>query len=303
MIVALDIVFQSGDFYNEDTSSWWLNLLNTIIGAFIGSGVTIWALYRTFRQDKRTEQHNKIEFQKEKLRYFQSLIRSINKDLKAQIGYFKTFSDTVKANPVELPPLGYSPLNDLTQAVHKIDQEDYYHSYLTRFGSEQDKVEEFREIYSFLNFFDGNITSLKNRLQNSFDFDYKRKVELKELIKKTMDEASGYLVNARLIEEQPAFVKFLNEKIIEFHSNKPDETDLTYYIDNFVNKVKTKEFIDIGRNIPEAHSLILKLKDCSQNYGIIKLQNIHLASSFDGLFTKEFNEFQPKISRIEQYTG
>jgi len=280
--------------------------LNTIIGAGIGSGVTIWALYRTFRQDKKTETKNKIEFQKEKLRYFQSLIRSINKDIKAQTDYFKTFSDTVKTNPLELPLLGYAPLNDLTQAVHKIDQEDYYHSYLAGFGSEQDKIEEFREIYSFLNFFDGNITLIKNSLQKSFDLDHKRKIDLKELLEKTMDEASGALVKARLNPNQSAFVTFLNDKIVEFHTNKPDETDLTYYIDNFVNKLKTKELVDFALNIPEAHSLILKLKACSQNYGIIKLQNLHLAGTFDKrheLFTQEYNKFQSKISRIDNYNG
>ena len=68
MIFPLDIVIQLGKFYNEDTNNWWLDLLNTVIGVFIGSGVTIWALYRTFTQDKQTVENKKIEFQKEKLR-------------------------------------------------------------------------------------------------------------------------------------------------------------------------------------------------------------------------------------------
>lgn len=306
MTFALDILFQSGDFYSAETSSWWLDLLNTIIGAGIGSGVTIWALYRTFWQDKLNDDNKKVEFQKEKLRYFQSLIRSINKDIQAQTEHFKKFSDTVKADPLELPLLGYAPLNDLTQAVHNIDQEDYYHSYLATFGRGQSNVEEFREIYSFLNFFDGNMALIKNSLQKSFDFDYKRKVELKALLEKTMEEVSSYIINKQLQKDHPAFIKYINDFYVAFHTNKPDVTDLTYYIDYFVIKLKTKELAGFAINIPEAHSLITKLKTCSQDFGIIKLQNVHLASKFDEhfkLFDKEHKELQNKIKRIDNYAG
>lgn len=306
MIFPLDIVFQSGDFYNQDTSSWWLDLLNTIIGAFLGSCVTIFALYRTFRQDKQTDEDKKIEFQNEKLRYFQSLIKSISKDLKSQIDYFKTFSDEIKADPIDLPALNFAPLNDLTSVVHKINQEDYYHSYLAEFGREQDKIEEFREIYSFMYFFDGNITLIKERLQKAKAFDYQRQVELKDLIEKAREEATSYLINTQLKAEQPNFVKFLNDKILEFHQNRPEETDLTYYIENFVNKIKTEELVEYSRNIPEAYSLILKLKSSSQNYGLIKLHNIRLAVTFEKdheLFDTEFKKLQPKTQRLNNYNS
>ena len=97
---------------------------------------------------------------------------------------------------------------------------------------------------------------------------------------------------------------FINEKILEFHKNKPEETDLTYYIENFVNKVKTVELVEYSRYIPEAYSLILKLKTISQNNGLIQLHNIQLAATFEkdhALFNTEFKKLQPKIQRINNH--
>ena len=96
----LDMTFQFGGFYpTGEDSNWWLDLLNTIIGAAIGSGATIWALYRTFKQDKKKEEEKRVQFQKEKLKYLQSLFRTINIDLRLQIQHFKEYSEKIKSNP------------------------------------------------------------------------------------------------------------------------------------------------------------------------------------------------------------
>ena len=87
MIILLDI-----------DNRWWLDLLNTIVGAAIGSGATIWTLYRTFRNDKQKDESNRIQFQKEKLKYLQSLIRSIEKGLPLQIEHFKAYAAKIKKN-------------------------------------------------------------------------------------------------------------------------------------------------------------------------------------------------------------
>jgi hypothetical protein len=304
MNILLDIVFQSGDFYNEG-NSWLMDLLNTIIGAGIGSGVTVWALYKTFNQDKRNEEERRIQFQKQKIKYFQSLIRSILKDLKLQIDYYKTFADKLRENLVDLPLLQQVSLNELEQIVHKLNQEDYYHSYLGEFGNSQEMVDEFRKIISVLNYFDGNIAMYKSSLQKSFDFDYERKVKLKDLVEKSMDDTAGFLINNEVLEKQHDFWNFLNQTMIDFHEKKTEQSDLKFYHDNFVEVIK-KGLIDFSRTIPQAHYLIVQMKNATFIYSDIQMQNLNVADDFDQLHNdmKEFyGKFETLSKRLIDYNS
>lgn len=73
------------------SSNWWLDLVNTVIGASIGSGVTIWAVYKTFKNERKKDENKNEQFQKEKLKYFKSLILTIEKALSEQIKFFKDY--------------------------------------------------------------------------------------------------------------------------------------------------------------------------------------------------------------------
>ncbi len=222
-----------------DINSWWLDLFNTIIGAAIGTGATIWALYRTFKNDKQKDETKRIQFQKEKLKYLQSLIRSIEKGLPIQIEHFKTYANKIRENALKLPLLTYIPLNELDRIVNKIDQEDYYHSYLGEFGDSQNVIDEFRDIISTLNYFDGNMTIIKGSLQKSFDFDYERKISLKNIIEKSMDDAAGLLINNEILENENEFWSFINDTMIEFHEKKTEHSDLKFYHENFIEPLKS----------------------------------------------------------------
>lgn len=304
MTLLFDIVFQSGDFYNQD-SNWYVDLLNTIIGAGIGSGVTVWALYRTFRQDKRNDETKRIQFQKEKIKYLQSLVRSILKNLKLQIGYYKTFADKIKENPFDLPLLQQVTLNELERVVHQLNQEDYYHSYLGEFGDKQEIVDEFRNIISMLNYFDGNINMNKGSLQKSFDFDYERKVKLKDLVEKSMDDTAGFLINNEILDMQHDFWNFLNQTMIDFHEKKVEQSDLKFYHDNFVEVIK-KGLLDFAKTIPQAHYLIVQMKNATFIYSDIQLQNLNVADDFEKTHNEMnefYNKFEPLTKRLMNYDG
>lgn len=97
----LDIVFQSGEFINPD-NSWITDLVIAIVGAAIGAGATIMALYYTFQHDKRKEEERRFQYQIQKVRYFQSLIKNVQKSLNSQVDGLKVFVDSIKKNPLEI---------------------------------------------------------------------------------------------------------------------------------------------------------------------------------------------------------
>ncbi len=294
LIIILDI-----------TCNWWLDLLNTIIGAAIGSGATIWALYRTFQNDKQKDEDRRVQFQKEKLKYLQSLIRSIEKGLPLQIEHFKTYADKIRKNSVDLPLLTYIPLNELDRIVNKINQEDYYHSYLGEFGDSQSLIDEFRDIISTLNYFDGNITIIKDSLRKSFDFDYERKNSLKNIVEKSMDDAAGLLINNEILKNANEFWSFINDTMIEFHEKKTEYSDLKFYQENFVEPLKAG-LLKFTMTIPLAHYLIIQLKNATFIYSSIQIHNIKVADDFENwhqVMKQHFEEFLKRIKRLSDFNN
>lgn len=140
VIFLCDLVSQKTAELPKQESNWWPDLLNAIIGSLIGLGVTVWALYRTFRKDKEKDEQKRIQFQREKIKYFQVLVASTITALKLQVEAFKKMSDDINKNPLFLPLLGLHTFNDLERAVHKINQEDYYLSYIGQFGSSKEII-------------------------------------------------------------------------------------------------------------------------------------------------------------------
>lgn len=305
MILFNYILLQSANLNLPSDSNWWLDLLNAVIGAGIGSGVTVWALYKTFKNDKQKEENKRIQIQEEKLKYLQSLVRSIEKGLALQIGHFKTFAETIKENPIVLPLLTYIPLNELDRIVHKINQEDYYHSYLGEYGDNQNIIDEFRDIISTLNYFDGNLTLIKDSLQNSFDFDHERKISLKNSIEKSMDEAAALLINNDILVDENEFWSFINETMIEFHNKKSENADLEFYHENFVEILKSG-LLHFAPTIPLAHHLIIQLKNATFLYTSIQLHNIDLAKDFDNwhqVMAEHYKTFLIRIKRLSDQNG
>jgi hypothetical protein len=278
LTILLGIVFQLGDFYNQNTSNSWFDILNTIIGALIGSGVTIWVLYRTFRQDKKKDETRRVQFQKEKIKYLQSLVKNTISALEKQIENFKTFSDIIKQVPLNIPLLKQVPLNDLDRLVHKINQEEYYHAYLGQFTGTSEIIEEFRKLYGLLDYFHGNLNIMEDSLKRAQDFDYERKLKIKKVVDDVMQDTADYLINP-VFAQQTDMLSFINETLNNFYKDRKGEEDLKYFHDNFIQVIMIGLLPYVG-TVPQVTQLLRQLKNATFIYSDIQNQNKYLADGF-----------------------
>jgi len=305
MITILDIVFfQSGQFVNS-SSSWIMEFIQTIIGAGIGSGVTIWALYTNIKYDRIKEEEKRQNFQKEKVKYFQSIVKAINGDLNIQLINLKNFIEKTNTNSIELPMLDSIPMNDLERVVHRLNIEDYYHSYLYVFGDNQEIIDEFRKINSLLNYFDSILNQIKDGLKQSIEFDYRRKIKLQNLIENTMNDASSLLLNVEIRTNRNDFWSFLDNTITTFYTKRDETTnnsDLKFFYENFI-QVMQFGLINFTTTIPHAHNLIIQMKNASNIYNDILFQNKNVATDFENMLTN-MNEFYSELrTKTERLTN
>lgn len=298
----MNITFEFGGYYAGEGGSWITDLIIAIAGASIGSGVTVWALYRTFKQDKKKEEERRLQFQREKLKHFQSHIDGILSDLKTQNEFYKEFSVTLEKDFFNIPLLRSLSFNDMTRVVHKLNLEDYYHSYLGEFGDKKEVIIEFKRIISCLDYFSSQIDLYKDSLGKSIEFDYQRKIKLKNIAEKAMDSMATTIIDASM-KKHTEFCKFLDTALLTFHQNRPETYDLEYLHANFILMVKPN-LIEFSETIPEASVMLIEMKKASVLFHEIPLQNRKIASDFLELhktFKEKIDEFEGLTKRIFNY--
>lgn len=298
----LDIIIQSGEFVNQNDSSFWSDLFNTAIGSAIGSAATIGAVYLTFRKDRKKESDKKVQFEVEKIKYFQALVKNTITKLSPQISAIEKLHLAIDANPLYIPIMETQTLYELDRLVHKINQEEYYHSYLSLFGNTNEAIEEFRKIYIALDYFEANLRLIKQSIEKSIDFDYTRKKSLVGIGNKAMDMAAQMLVNKDIAHEKK-LLEFINHVIIQYYKDQTEGTDLKYLQDKFVDTIKP-ELIKSGRHIAEVNNLVIELKSCTHLYNEIQMQNKELANDckdWQQSLTLALKEFETASTRLINY--
>lgn len=301
MTSVFDIVFQSGEFINPE-KSWLTDLFVTTIGAAIGAGATITALYFTFKHDKKKEEKRRIQFQIEKLRYFQILIKNIVKVLTIQIDCLKTFSETINANPLEIPLLNQNPQNDIVRVLTKINQEDYFHAYIGQLNDSPESIEEFRKLFALIDYFDASINNITDSLKNTVQFDHERKIKLKKIVEDTMDEAAYFLANPTNAEHV-MLLEFFNETLENVYKNQTNSSDIKYFHENLVKPLKFG-LIKSGVTSPEILALLKQLKNATHLYNEIQTQNIYVAADFQAQYDNlktQLIEFTAVTTRLIEY--
>jgi hypothetical protein len=301
-----DIVFQSGEFFNEDGGNPWFDFFNSAFGAFIGSIATLGAVYLHFRKDRQKERKKQLQFQIEKIRYFQSLINSIIPKLQTQIGLLKEFYEALEKDPLLIPALEIRTFYELDRMVHKINQEEYYHAYLNQFNNSNETIEEFRKIYSGLDFFEANLKQVKESFQKSFQFDYERKLDLKTKGDNVTDRIGILLQNANMNNSHPEIVKCLYSTFAEYNNrNEADISDLKNLHDNLIQKVKIC-LVTEESTIPEVYGILIDLKNCTHIYTEIQIQNKYVAIDFKeyhDIFVKVFSEWEKVIKQLVELSS
>lgn len=299
MNIFLDIVFQSGEFYNEDSGSWWLDLLNTIIGVALGSIVTLLALLWSLSYDKKKEERKAKEFQLQKIKYLQSLLIKIEKDLKLQIDSYKKFSDSINTSPIDLPLLTEYPLNELKQIVHQLNQEDYYHSYLGVFGDRQEHINEFRNIISLLNFFDSTIFLNKSSIEKSVEYNFQRQMKFRDLSETLLEMA----IQLGAKEGPSLMESFILETTQNYLSKDIPKPTIEYFNSSYL-EVLLKGLINYREDFKQNFEFLNVLRGLRNTYADIKNQSEQIGNDFNSIHktaSENFHQFETDIVRIKSF--
>lgn len=255
----------------------WSNFAVEIIGASIGGVITVIVFYSEIKKDRKEERDRKKADRAENLKYFSSIIRNTVLDLDKQVKEASELSSKIKANPLEIPLLKQSGVKDLYRIVYTLDQEKFYHAYLDKFGWQPKAVEDFRRMYTMLDYFHSSIHNELQSLEKKIEYNHKRNLKFLELITLSIDSIDFISMHGTF--NDPDFKNELIGFMDVFRKTKFSKSDISVYKLHFIEPLSTVILPKVN-TYAEVMSLMLLLREANNLYSQIEAQNLEVAKDF-----------------------
>lgn len=271
-----DFTFQSGEFYGEHGG-----IAIKIFIAFIGPAVSLLLFYLKIRQDRRDDLERKRKVQEQRLIYLKSLVRALLKKTKRQTELIKEETGLMKENPLRIEELKKVILSDLKRALHGINHEEHFLAY-----NEILKRDDygFREIVSYLDYFETEFDLVFKSHELSIDFDYKRKRDYLAIHEDVISSILKRLHQMGMNQNNDHYNKIVdvvsayNEKM-KIGSNTEGATALAISHDELISPILT-----ILLSHPHSisfHEILVQLRNARVLFSQIKKQNQYKASIYE----------------------
>jgi len=279
-------------------ATWYYDIPVNAFGAFLGIAGA-WCLYYHQIKKKRND----------KLTYASSLLKSIIDTSKKQSENCKDLSDKIKKTPTELHLLPFIASHNLKRLANKVDQEAFYHAFLSKYKRKPSSYNTFNGLYACIDFIDQQIDELKSSNEKEFRSITERKKQYAECFELGLQKAALMLNNPNL-QTQSKLLDFVDSTIKTFFQNRTDTGDITYTQNTFVIPIRD-ELIKNYDNVPECMEIILLLKNATNHYSGIERQSnafsndlvefnktiMQEANKLEDITKKLMEDFNPKPFR------
>jgi hypothetical protein len=262
--------------YDKKGFNFWDFLSGAIaemIGAFIGAGAALWIFFKQTKEEKVKENLKEQIKLNEKNHYFGSLLQSSLNLAKQQNEGIKKFYEELDSKPLYIPLIAIHPKQDLERLSKVIDNEEYYHAFLNKYGSDIENVKKYRGIAGSVDFLNSQINQMLDMQSKGQNFDHKRKVEYKELLDTAIDTASE--LGMRNENTNPDLTRSIGEILQRYYEGLTNPLELEYHQKNLVEPLITMMLNNFS-DLPEVRQFLNDLKNATLIYSEIQgLNKIH----------------------------
>ncbi len=264
--------------------------LPEMLGALIGAYAAIWIFFSQTKKEKKKERDREEKELNEKNSYLGSLLQSSINLAKKQNSGIKEFYEEIDSNPLDIPLVAIHPKQDLERLSKVIDNEDYYHAFLNKHGSNLENIKLYRRIAGAVDYLNSQINQMFEVQDKGQKFDHERKIKYKELFDRARDYSAE--LGKQYQQSNPPLHKFIGDVLLKYYNGLNNSFDLKYHQDNLVTPLKegyVKHFI----NIPEVRQITNDLKNATLIYSEIITQNENHSNSF--------KEFHTQIEKVVNF--
>lgn len=240
-------------FVNE-TDSWWISLLITIIGTLLGFWGAFYLSKWTDRKQTNKEKQQKIDSYKDRLRYLSQLIEASLKILNDQLDCFEELAKDLSQDTTEQHLLKIVASNDL-QRLQNMDTEEVFHAYHLIIPENKDKIKDYKNIYGCIDFLYLRLKQAIDSTDKHVNFTHRDQMYIKETIehlsnviyakikdleKNGLKDSSNYTFLVRnhkeymkLIEDKAKIGNYETEFLLPFGNELRQKYQLTDFFNEF----------------------------------------------------------------------
>lgn len=244
--------------------------LAEMIGAFIGAGAAIWIFFRQTKKEKEKDQQQEQKELNEKNHYLSSLLQSSISLVRKQNEGIKKFCEELDSNLLYIPLIPIYSKQDLERLSKVIDNADYYHAFLNKYGSGIENVKKYRGIANSVDFLNNHINQIFDMQDKKLMFDRERKIKYKDFFDRARDNAAE--LGMKNIESNPELYKSIGEVLQEYYRGLTNSFSLEYHHEKLVTPLRTK-LLEKFSDIPETRQILNDLKNANLIYSAIRDHN------------------------------
>ncbi|MBK7883606.1 MAG: hypothetical protein IPJ81_07205 [Chitinophagaceae bacterium] len=259
--------------------SLWQDLLTGTIGAFLGFLGAYFIFIRGIKNDRKKERQRFKDEQLDKLKYFSILTENIIKISKKQSENYILYVNKIKLKPFEHHLLGNITNNDIKRATNKLNLEEYYLAYISRFGNDKNTIKEYKDIISSFDYIDTIYDEAVRILKEKLEKIYQMKVNLNSAFVKVCD-ACGQTIYIENVKDQEEVLEFFNTTFKIFFECKTVSDGFITQKEKFIEPIM--QFL-IEKNylgIPYLNKIFFQLKECTIIYDDIIFDVNDLCEAF-----------------------
>jgi hypothetical protein len=250
----------------------WVTPIINLIGSFLGAGVALIIYYKQVQKEKRKENEQELGFQKDTLNYFTHVLKNIITITEKQAKECEALIPKIAQNPVEYQLLRIAEGSEFYRVVSVLSQEKVYRAYLTAFNKSNQAVDDFRVIYSFLDFGKTTYDDMKKFIETvskTYQSTGRKYIEAgNDFIDEVASQENKIKISNHEYEKDP-YHNFLNQALSVFYDQVKNENNgqktIGFVQARFVEPVKAK-LVHEFRNELSSELLINKAKSTTYIY-------------------------------------
>ncbi len=271
-------------------------LLSNLLSGLIGAGSAIGVFYLQTAHDKKVERRKQNEKDSSTIEYLKISLEKTHKTIEEYIAILKNFNTDITKDPLRFPNADYLLFPYAERLAKKVDQNDIFFALRNKFNKE-DAIKYYSIIYSVVDYIVSSLPEIYQIQDRAIEQDMARKLKYKQIVEKNID----VIATTGLRHEGkfgPRFSEDISSLLTSFFSERQDNTDFSYYQNNFVDKLKT--YI-IEKKQLELIEIATELKHATQIFESIKQHNLHhskIIERFINQFQQSYDNLQPVIVNI-----
>lgn len=283
----------------NDSNSFWLNLLVTVLGTTLGFLGAFYLTKLTDKKQQKKETQQKFDLYKDRLTYMTQLIETCIDIIKRQIEKFEKFATEIDKTPTEQHLLELLASNDL-QRLQTMDTEEAFHAYHLIIPESHDKISDYKDIYSSIDFLYLRLKQAIDSADKHVNFIHRDQLYIKEKIENLSIEVIKWLKQIE-VDRPNDFAEISEYKFLILYHNKYQVLIKSRAL---ISAIETDFLIPFRDELrihynqtPFFHELNLLMTQTSIKFDHIRINSQAFSSDIAGL-RKELSKSLEKLEKI-----